>query len=81
MKNLINSILVLENDEKYVVLNQAIYKEKNYYLVAKLTSDEQDVTGDLKVIEELEQDGKTGVKLVTDKDMIQLLTKYLAPAE
>jgi len=81
MKNLINSILVLENDEKYVVLNQAIYKEKNYYLVAKLTSDEQDVTGDLKVIEELEQDGKTGVRLVTDKDMIQLLTKYLAPAE
>jgi len=81
MKNLINSILVLENDEKYVVLNQAIYKEKNYYLVAKLTSDEQDVTGDLKVVEELEQDGKTGVRLVTDKDMIQLLTKYLAPAE
>ena len=80
MKNLINSILVLENNEKYVVLNQAIYKDKNYYLVAKITPDEQDVTEEVKIIEELEQDGKTGVKLVTDKDMIELLTKYLAPA-
>ena len=80
MKNLINNILVLENEEKYVVLNQAIYKEKNYYLVAKITPDEQDVTDEIKIIEELEQDGKTGVKLVTDEDMIRLLTQYLQPA-
>lgn len=79
MKNLINSILVLENNEKYVVLNQAIYKEKNYYLVAKITPDEEDVTDEIKIIEELVQDGKTGVKLVTDEDMIRLLTKYLQP--
>ena len=79
MKNLINSILVLENNEKYVVLNQAIYMEKNYYLVAKVTPDEEDVTDEIKIIEELVQDGKTGVKLVTDEDMIKLLTKYLQP--
>lgn len=79
MKNLINSILILENDEKYIVLNQAIYKEKNYYLVAKITPDEQDITDEIKIVEELEQDGQTGVKLVTDKDMIELLTKYLKP--
>lgn len=78
MKNLINSILELENDEKYVVLNQAIYKDKNYYLLAKITSDEQDVTGDVKIVEELEENGQTGIKLVTDKDMIALLTKYLS---
>lgn len=80
MKNLINSILTLENNEKYVVLNQAIYKEKNYYLVAKITPDEQDVTDEIKIIEELEQDGRIGVKLVTDEDMIRLLTNYLKPA-
>ena len=57
MENRINSILELNNGEKYVVLNQAIYQDRNYYLVAKVTDDEKDVTGEVKVCEETIDDG------------------------
>ena len=29
MENLINSIITLDNDKKYIVINQAIYQSKN----------------------------------------------------
>lgn len=81
MENRINSILELANNEKYVVVNQAIYKGQNYLLLARITDDEQDVQGDLLIVEEKTQDGVLGVELVKDERMIELLTKYLAPQE
>ena len=81
MENRINSILELTNNEKYVVINQAIYKGTNYFLVARLTDDEQDLTGDIKIVEEKLKDGILGIQLVKDVKMIELLTKYLGPQE
>ncbi len=81
MENRINSILELTNNEKYVVINQAIYKGTNYFLVARLTEDEKDLTGDIKIVEEKLKDGILGIQLVKDVKLIELLTKYLGPQE
>ena len=81
MENRINNILELTNKEKYVVINQAIYKGTNYFLVARLTDDEKDLTGDIKIVEEKLKDGILGIELVKDVKLIELLTKYLGPQE
>ena len=79
MENRINSILELTNNEKYVVINQAIYQNRNYYLVARITDDEQDLTDEIKICEEVIEDGILGIRLVTDPKLLELLAKYLEP--
>lgn len=81
MENRINSVLELANGEKYVVINQAIYQNKNYYLVGKTTDDEEDLTGEIKVVEEVMQDNTLGVRIVKDPKLLDLLIKYLDPEE
>lgn len=81
MENIINSIITLDNDEKYMVLNQAIYQNKNYYFVVKVTADEEDVLEEFKLLEEVEVNGEKAVQLVTDEKTIELLTKYFKPQE
>lgn len=76
MDNLINSVITLDNDEKYVVLNQAIYQGKNYFFVAQVTSDEEDVLEEFRLLEETEYNGEKSLQLVTDANIIDLLTKY-----
>lgn len=81
MENLINSVITLDNDEKYIVLNQATYQGKNYFFVAKTTPDEEDVLEEFKLLEETEVNGEKALQLVTDEKIIGLLTKYFTPAE
>lgn len=81
MENRINSILELGNGEKYVVINQAVYKGTNYFLVARLSDDEQELLGEIKIVEEKLKDGLLGIELVKDVKLIELLTKYLGPQE
>jgi len=79
MDNIINNIIELDNNEKYLVLNQAIYQSKNYFLVAKVTDNEEEVLDDFKLLEEIEEDGERKVVIVTDEKTIDLLTKYFKP--
>ena len=81
MENRINSVLELANGENYVVINQAIYQGKSYFLVAKTTDNQEDLTGEIKIVEEVMQNGMLGVKIVSDPKILELLTKYLDPAE
>lgn len=82
MENLINSILTLDNDEKYMVLNQALYQNRNYFLVAKvIDGEEEEVTDEFKLLEETEINGEKALQLVTDENVIELLAKYFSPKE
>ena len=81
MENRINSILELANGEKYVVINQAVYKGTNYFLVARISDDEKELVGDIKIVEEKLKDGLLGIELVKDVKLLELLTKYLGPQE
>ncbi len=81
MENLINSIITFDNDEKYIVLNQATYQGKNYFFVVKTTADEEDIEEKFKLLEETELNGEKALQLVTDEKIIDLLTKYFTPAK
>ncbi len=81
MENRINKIMTLKDGKKYIILNQAIYKEKNYYLAVRITDNGEDVTDEFRIIEEIDKDNKKYIRDVKDEKMIQLLSKYLQPAE
>jgi len=81
MENRINSVLELVNGEKYVVINQAVYQDKNYFLVGKTTDNAEDLTGEIKVVEEVIKDNTLGIRLVKDPKLLDLLIKYLDPEE
>lgn len=79
MENRINKVITLKNGKKYVVLNQAIYKESNYFFVVGLKEDESDLTDEFRIVEEVNKDGKKFIKGVHDQSLINLLAKYLKP--
>ena len=79
MINRINSIFELDNNKKYVVLNQAVYEGVNYYLLARITDDEKDILNELIICEEKEKNGVIGVEVVSDPKLLELLAKYLKP--
>ena len=81
MENRINKIMTLKDGKKYIVLNQAIYKDTNYFFVVRITEDGEDVTDEFRIIEEVLKDEKRYIRDVRDEKMIQLLSKYLKPAE
>ena len=81
MENRINSILELTNGDKYVVINQAVYKGTNFFLLSRITEDEQDLIGDVVIAQEKMEDGVIGIEEVKDQNVIELVTKYLIPEE
>lgn len=81
MENRINSVIEIANGEKYVVVNQAIYKNQNYLLLARISEYEKEVLGEVKVALEMLKDGVLGLELVKDPKLVELLTKYLKPQE
>ena len=79
MENRINKIIGLSNGSKYLVLNQACYKQINYYFVVGVTEDEQNITNEFRLLEEKIVDGKLLLSSVEDQETIKLLAEYLAP--
>lgn len=79
MENRINKIMTLKDGKKYIILNQAIYKETNYFFVVGITNDGEDVTEEFRIVEEIKKNGKKFIRDVRDAKMIQLLSKYLQP--
>lgn len=76
MENLIYNIVELEDNEKYMIVNQAVYKGINYYLANKVTENNEDLTDDFKIFQDAEIDGEKSFEIVTDEEMINLLVKY-----
>ncbi len=81
MENLINHILTMEDGIKFLVINQVVYKNKNYYFVARITDDESDITGEYRIVEETKEGEETYLTTVTDAETIHLLAEYLQPKE
>lgn len=81
MENKINKIMVLNNNKKYIVINQAIYKGVNYYFVVGITDNEEDVTDEFRIVQEIVENGKSYIKDVNDPQLLELLARYLKPVE
>ncbi len=77
MINRINQIMELANKEKYLVLKQAIYKEKTYYIAIQITDDEENITEKVVVFEQVDVDGQESVQKVSDPSLATLVCKYV----
>ena len=77
MENNINKVITLENDKKYYIMKQAIYKSQTYYLVAEVTEDGTDIKDKFALVHELYVDGKRCIELVNDQETMKVLLTHL----
>ncbi len=81
MENRINQVMELADGKKYIVIKQAIYKGDNYFVSMPLTDDEEDVTDEIIVFQEIEHEGKRSVQKVKDPNLFSLVCKYVGVLE
>lgn len=77
MTNHIHEKMTLEDGRKYIVIKQAVYKNENYYVAARLTDNEEDVVDEYKVFHEMDIEGETRVEEVSDQTIFNLIISYV----
>ncbi len=70
-----NSIIVLENKEEYIVLNEAMYHGKKYFLAMGLNQNREVDPKNVIILEEYVSGFETYVTKVIDSDAIAVLTR------
>ena len=82
MENRTNKIIKFNENEKYFVLKQAVYRGNSYFMTVKTTPDGEDFTNDFWVMQETIKEGKSYFSRVNDPKLLEILLKYLdAPEE
>lgn len=77
MENRINHVVELDNGKKYFILKQAIYLNENYFVVAEVTDDGEDLKEKFLVLHETKDNGEAYVKIETDPKVLQIVLKHL----
>ena len=72
-----NTIITLENNEKYVVLNETMYGGSKYFLVMGIDEKLEMVPNKVKILEEILDGVDIYVNTVTDANLISILTRLL----
>ena len=75
MKIELNTIIKLNNDEKYIVLNNVIEEGKSYYLTMGIVGDNEIDSSKVVIIEEIKDDEGYYIEKVIDSDLLLKLTK------
>lgn len=73
----INTIITLENEEKYVVLNETMYGGIKYFLVMGVDANKDVIPSNIAILEEIIEGEETFVNRVTDPELIVILTRIL----
>ena len=73
----LNTIITLENNEKYILLNETLYGGIKYFLVMGLDDNKDIIPSKVKIIEEIIKDNEVYVKAVKDPELIIILTRIL----
>lgn len=73
----INTIITLENNEKYVCLNETMYGGSRYFLVMGLDDKLEVLSDKVKIIEEILDGNDIYVDEVKDNNLIITLTRLL----
>lgn len=71
----INHIIVLENKEQFIVLNEAMYYGKKYFLAMGLNEKREVVPNNVVILEEYVSGFDTYVSKVIDSELITILTR------
>lgn len=77
MNNRINHVLELDNGKKYFVLKQAVYLNENYFIVAEVADDGEDLKNSFLVLHEFNEDGQQLIRIETDPKTLQIVLKHL----
>lgn len=73
----INTIITLENDERYVILNETVYGGTKYFLVMGIDKNKDIIPSKVKIIEEIIEGNEVYINTVTDPELIIILTNIL----
>ena len=73
----INTIITLENKEKYVVLNETTYENNKYFMVMGIDEQKQIIASKVAIFKEVVENNNTYIVKVKDNDLISKLTKIL----
>lgn len=71
----INTIIVLENKEEYIILNEAMYLGKKYFLTIGLDENREVIPKKIVILEEYVSGFDTYVSKVVDSELVTILTK------
>ena len=72
-----NTIISLENNEKYVVLNETMYGGVKYFLVMGVDEEKNVIPTNVAIVEEIIDGQDTYVDKVKDPEFIIILTRIL----
>lgn len=72
-----NTIISLENNERYVVLNETMYGGVKYFLVMGVDENKDIIPTNVAIVEEIIDGQDTYVDRVKDPELIIILTRIL----
>ena len=75
MKLELNTIAKLNNEEKYIILNQITEEGKEYFLTMGIIGDNEIDSSKVVILEELKDDDGFYVEKVIDSDLLLKLTR------
>ena len=75
MKLELNTIAKLNNEEKYIILNQITEEGKEYFLTMGIIGDNEIDSSKVVILEELKDDDGYYVEKVIDSDLLLKLTR------
>lgn len=67
----INKIVVLGNDEKYLIVDRVLKDEKEYYYIAQVNDDESDIEDNYKIVCATYKDGEIYLDEVLGEDKLK----------
>ena len=73
----INTIITLENSEKYVVLNETTYEDSKYFMVMGIDDDKQIIPTKVAIFKEVVEGIDIYIVKVKDQKLMAKLTEIL----
>ncbi len=73
----VNTIITLENNEKYIVLNETFYQGSKYFMVMGVDEEKQIIPNNVAIFKELIEGLDTYIVKVEDSDLKNELAKEL----
>ena len=73
----INTIITLDNQEKYMVLNSTVYENSNYYLVMGMDENNEVISSTVAIFKAENEGEDIYVTKVEDNDLMVTITNLL----
>ena len=67
----IDKVIVLENNEQYLVLDKVANDDIDYYYIAKVNETETDIENNYKLVTVVERDGNRVIEEVTGEEKVK----------